>query len=138
MLVDHLVTVHKAKTIEYISSEIDDAEFRKELEDYFLNAVKKAGLSVTEHSIHYGTTNVGNEIQIVEDMLKQEGGLPQAIICGNTESVSGFIFADRPETLYFVNTSQSTRICFANHRFASARATAYFIPERGNVFTLSG
>ena len=31
MLVDHLVTVHKAKTIEYISSEIDDAEFRKEL-----------------------------------------------------------------------------------------------------------
>ena len=93
MLVDHLVTVHKAKTIEYISSEIDDAEFRKELEDYFLNAVKKAGLSVTEHSIHYGTTNVGNEAQIVEDMLKQEGGLPQAIICGNTESVSGFICA---------------------------------------------
>ncbi|MBO4280759.1 MAG: EAL domain-containing protein [Lachnospiraceae bacterium] len=93
MLVDHLVKVHKAETIEYISSEIDDDGFRKELEGYFLNAIRKEGIPVTVHSIHYGKTNVGNEAKIVEEMLMQEGGLPQAIICGNTESVSGFICA---------------------------------------------
>ena len=93
MLVEHLVKVHKAKTIEYISSDIENNEFRKGQEAYFLNAIRAEGLAVTEHSIHHGETKVGDERKIVDEMLGQEGGLPQAVICADTESVSGIICA---------------------------------------------
>lgn len=93
MLVNHLADVHKATKIEYISCEMDTPGRQKELEGFFLDALKTKRLYITEHSIHYGTFNVGNEALIVKEVLEQEGGLPEAIICGNTESVSGLICA---------------------------------------------
>lgn len=93
MLVEHLVKEHHASRIEYISLEDEGNGVQKELEDYFLNALRRNRIFITDHSIHYGNYHVGNEILLVEEMLRQDGGLPEAIICGNTESVSGFICA---------------------------------------------
>lgn len=93
MLVEHLCKVHHAKRIEYISSEIEDASYREELEGYFAEALLRNGLSVDDTSIRRGSAIVGKEAEIVQSMLNSEKGLPEAIICGNTESVSGLICA---------------------------------------------
>ena len=93
MLVEHLIKVHGAKRIEYISNEDDAEGINKELEGYFLDAMKAGGLAADVRNIHYCRRDVGKEEQLVREMMEQEGGLPEAIICGNTESVSGFICA---------------------------------------------
>lgn len=96
MLVEHLIKVHGAKRIEYVSDE-DGNDYSKELEGYFLDAMKVGGCPVDESKIHHCRRDVGKEAELVQEMIGQEGGLPEAIICGNTESVSGFIcaFEDR-------------------------------------------
>ncbi len=93
MLVEHLIKTHGAKRIEYVSNEKDDQGYSGELEQYFREAMAAGGLAVDDKSIHYCRRDVGMEDQLVTEMLSQEGGLPEAIICGNTESVSGLICA---------------------------------------------
>ena len=89
LLVDHLVNTHKSSRIEYISYDSNDMKRQKELEGYFLDALRANRVFMTEHSVHNCST--GNEALVVREMLNQDGGLPEAIICGNGESVSSIV-----------------------------------------------
>ena len=91
MLVDHLVNTHHASRIEYVSCDIGNEGIQKEQEQYFLDALRTNRVFMTEHSIHFG--DIGNEALVIKDMIEQDGGLPEAIICGGTETVSGLICA---------------------------------------------
>lgn len=92
-MVEHLVTVHGAKRIEHVSVEDEENVYFQLLQRNFLEALRQLELPVTDHTVHYGDGWIFSGNSLVQEMLEQPGGLPDAVVCCNTEGAAALIVA---------------------------------------------
>ncbi len=100
LLVEHLATVHGAKRIEYVSAPNNDNPYYRLLRQNFLDAMKNHGLETDEQSVHYGDGWLRSGDAVVQELLHQPGGLPEALICCNAESAAALIAALEERAVY--------------------------------------
>ncbi len=92
-LVEHLARVHGAKRIEHVSVSDETNFYFQLLKKHFLDAMEKNGLPITETTVHYGDGWVHSGNELAQELLRQPGGLPDAVICCNTESAAALVVA---------------------------------------------
>ncbi len=133
LLVKHLLEVHGKRRMEFVSVAGEArGEYHKRLESNFLDALKKYGLPVTEHSIHYEVGWMEYAKNLVQDMMEQDGGLPEALLCSSNESAGAFVAAfeeygiDVPEDILVTGYNEDIE----DMKYKSAITTVYRDPER--------
>lgn len=93
-LVSHLREEHGKQRMEFVSVAGERrSEYHEKLESLFLCALEKYELPITDHSIHYEVDWVEYADTLVQEMLRQEGGVPEAILCISNELAVAMIAA---------------------------------------------
>lgn len=92
-MIEHLTVVHGVKRIEYVTDKNRENPYYAKLAKYFTDAVKNHGLNFGVNSIHYGDGWIYSGDELVSEMIHQPDGLPEAVICCNTESAAALISA---------------------------------------------
>lgn len=92
-MVEHLAVVHGAKRIEHVSVQDEGNLYFQLLRRDFLDALKQYGLPITETTIHYGDGWICSGNALVQELLQQPGGLPDAVVCCNIEGAAALIVA---------------------------------------------
>ncbi len=93
-LVTHLAQVHGKQRLEFVSVAGERrSEYHETLERLFLDALEKYQLPVTDHSVHYEVDWIEYADTLVQDMLVQEGGVPEAILCISNELAVAMVAA---------------------------------------------
>lgn len=91
-IVDHLVEVHGAKTIGFVSGPLDNDDAGQRLAAY-KNAMSRHGLTWMEDNIYYGDYTYQSGIKAVKRYLQSDKPLPDAIMAANDEMATGVILA---------------------------------------------
>lgn len=91
-IVDHLVGVHGAKTIGFVSGPLDNDDAGQRLAAY-KNAMSRHGLTWMEDNIYYGDYTYQSGIKAVKRYLQSDKPLPDAIMAANDEMATGVILA---------------------------------------------
>ncbi len=94
LLVKHLHQEHGITRMEMVSVAGDGKNpYHEKLERHFLDALEKYRLPVTKTSIHYEVGWMEYADAMVKELMEQEGGLPEALLCTSNESAGAFVVA---------------------------------------------
>ncbi|MBO5473519.1 MAG: GGDEF domain-containing protein [Lachnospiraceae bacterium] len=91
-IVDHLVGVHGAKTIGFVSGPLDNDDAGQRLAAY-KNAMSRHGLIWMEDNIYCGDYTYQSGIKAAKRYLQSDKPLPDAIMAANDEMATGVILA---------------------------------------------
>ncbi len=81
-MVEHIITVHGAKTLNYISGPLANPEAKARYNS-FVNVLRKHGLEVDERRIYYGEFRSQDGKNAIEAFEQSNLPLPDAFICAN-------------------------------------------------------
>lgn len=77
MVIAHLVDNHSVKTADFVGGPSDD--FHNTIQRYFVQSMKRRGISIPENRIHHGKDWVSDFSTIADEIIAN--GLPDAIVC---------------------------------------------------------
>lgn len=93
-IMEHLVSVHKARHFYYISGPIDNFDARERLEAC-KETMEKYNLEWNEEAVFYGDYTYKSGVRAVEEYLKSDKPLPDAVVAANDEMAVGAALALR-------------------------------------------
>ncbi len=92
-LVEHLIKDHGVKTIDYVSGEEHKDRYLDKLLDNFTTAMHELGYDIPKNRIHYGDNWVAKGNDMVEEIMSNPEGMPDAVICSSDTSACAVILA---------------------------------------------
>lgn len=81
-IVKHVIAVHDAKTINYISGPLANSEAQDRF-DAFVQVMEEFGLDVDEDRIYYGDFRAIDGKNAIDKMIRSGQKIPDAVICAN-------------------------------------------------------
>lgn len=91
-LAEHLITEHRVKTVSYVSGPCDNQDAKERLAG-FRKIMMKYRMSWNEDEILYGDYTYESGMSVAQELLRREGGLPDAVMAANDEMAIGIILA---------------------------------------------
>ena len=77
MIVEHLVEKHGVRTVDFVGGQ--DDPFHNSIQRYFVESMRRRGVSIPENRIHHGRDWVGDFSEIADEIIAN--GLPDAVVC---------------------------------------------------------
>lgn len=93
-LMEHLITVHHAKNIIYVSGPCDNQDAKERLEA-FQETMNRYGLPWNENAVLYGDYTYESGMAAAEELLRRSERMPDAVMAANDEMAIGIILTLR-------------------------------------------
>lgn len=133
-ITEHLIQQHDAKSIYYISGPLDSQDARERLAVY-RKVMGEYQLECGEHMIYYGDYSHKSGVQAIENLIKEDAPLPDAIMAANDEMAVGAIMSLQeagyhvPEDVLVTGYDNSTLAKFNHPRLTTVKRGEYEAAE---------